>query len=132
MPLPLSVMIVDDDWDTTYLFKLYLARLGFDSITFTDPNSALAHFQQNPGRYRLVLLDWSMPRLDGLALAKMMRKYNTQVKILFITAYFIQDLIEKHDLMQAQITDVMLKPIWPKDLGVRIEQLHSSDVDTIT
>jgi len=61
-----------------------------------------------------------------------MRKYNSQVKILFITAYFIQDLIEKHDLMQAQFTDVMLKPIWPKDPGVRIEQLHSSDVDTIT
>jgi DNA-binding response OmpR family regulator len=123
-------MVVDDDWDALYLFRLYLARLGFDSITFTDPRLALAHFQQNSGRYGLVLLDWSMPRLDGLELAKKMRNLNSQVKILFITAYFIHDLIEKHDLMQAQITDVMLKPIVLKDLESRIEQLHVRDVDT--
>ena len=130
MPLPLSVMIVDDDWDVTYLFRLYLARLGFDSITFTEPKSALAHFQQNSGRYGLVLLDWRMPRLDGLELAKKMRKHNSQVKILFVTAYFVHDLIEKHNLMQAQNTDVMLKPIKLKDLEARIEQLHLRDVDT--
>jgi len=123
-------MIVDDDWDTTYLFRLYLAGFGINSITFTDPRLALTHFEQNPGRYRLVLLDWSMPRLDGLELAEKMRKYNSQVIILFITGYFIQDLIGKHDLMQAQITDVMLKPIGPKDLKARIEQLHSRNDDT--
>jgi DNA-binding response OmpR family regulator len=103
-------MIVDDDWYTTYLFKLYLARLGFDSITFTDPRLALAHFQQNSGRYGLVLLDWSMPRLDGLELAKKMRNHNSHVKILFNTAYFVQDLIEKTDPMQAHNTVVMLNP----------------------
>jgi hypothetical protein len=43
---PVSAMAVDDEKDQTILFSLFLARLGFDSITFNDPLVAPKHYGQ--------------------------------------------------------------------------------------
>jgi DNA-binding response OmpR family regulator len=82
-------MIVEDDRDITYVFNIYLARLGIDSIAFSDPKIALDHFQQYHGRYCVVLLDWNLPDISGLDLIKRIRKYDSKVKIVLLTAYQI-------------------------------------------
>ena len=82
-----SVMVVDDEEELANLFRTFLERSGFDSVSFTDPLSALDHFSQNHDKYSVVITDWKMPNLDGIQLAKKIRKYNTTVKILLITAY---------------------------------------------
>ena len=93
MRMHVSVMIVEDVWESAHLYRMYLARLGFDSIAFTNPLSALDHYRQNPRRYSLVILDWYMPNLNGLKLAKKLRELDTNVKILLISAYFMGDMI---------------------------------------
>ena len=58
-------MVVDDDEELTNLYKRFLEISGFDSVSFTDPLSALDHFSQNHGKYSVVITDWEMPNLDG-------------------------------------------------------------------
>ena len=48
MSQPLSVLIVDDEWDIAHLFSLHLVGSGFDAISFTEPLLALNHFKQDP------------------------------------------------------------------------------------
>lgn len=108
---PSSIMVVDDDKDQTILYSLFLAKFGFDSISFNDPLIALKHYEQYPKRYGLVLLDWNMPRIDGISLAKKLRGYNPKVKIVLITAYFIGDIITKDEFKEIDITAVIQKPI---------------------
>ena len=43
MSVPLSVMMVEDEWDIARLLSLYLARSGFDTISFTQPLLAPDH-----------------------------------------------------------------------------------------
>ena len=50
MSTPLSIIIVEDEEDLSYLFKLYLARFEIDSIIFANPLLALEHYEQNHGR----------------------------------------------------------------------------------
>jgi len=104
-------MIVEDDIDTGRLISLYLARSGFDTISFTEPLVALDHFKQYPRRYCLILLDMSMDDLSGIELSKALRKYNSQVKILLITGYSKEEISNGIEYNRAKISDVIQKPI---------------------
>ena len=108
---PASVMVVDDEKDQTFLFNLFLARFGFDSITFNDPLVALKHYGQFNKRYSLVLVDWKMPKIDGLGLARKIREHNSRVKIILITVYFIGDIFAKDEFKEVKIADIIQKLI---------------------
>lgn len=122
-----SVMVVDDEEELAILFRTFLARSGFDCVSFTDPLAALDHFSQNPNKYTVVITDWKMADLDGIQLAKKIREFNTTVKILLITAFFIDVSLRKDVYQEAHISDIMEKPIKLKDLGARIEDLYSKN-----
>ena len=126
MSVPLSVMIVQDEWDKASLLSLYLARSGFDTISFTQPLLALDHFK-NIQRYCLILLDLSMDELNGMELSKEIRKYNSQVKILLITGYCKGDISHSIDFKKAKISDVIQKPVNLEKLGSRILRLCSKN-----
>ena len=65
-----SVMVVDDEEELANLFRPFLERSGFNSVSFTDPLSALDHYSQNRNKYSVVITDWRMPNLDGISLLK--------------------------------------------------------------
>lgn len=127
MITPTSVMVVDDENDQTSLFSLFLARLGFDSITFNDPLVALNHYRQYNKRYSLVLVDWNMPKIDGIGLARKIREYNSKVKIILITAYFIGEIFTKDEFKEVKIAGVIQKPIVLREFGLQINLLYSKE-----
>ena len=116
-------MVVDDEEELTNLYRIYLERSGFNSVSFTDPLSALDHYSQNHNKYSLVITDWKMPNLDGIQLAKKIIDYNTTVKILLITGHFTDKSLRKEVFQEAHILDVIEKPLKLKELGPRIEEL---------
>ena len=118
-----SVMVVDDEKELANLFRIFLERSGFDSVSFTDPLSALDHFSQNHDKYSVVITDWEMPNLDGVHLAKKIREYNETVKILLITAVSFDESFKEEVYREARISDVIGKPFSFKELGSRITQL---------
>jgi two-component system, cell cycle response regulator CpdR len=130
MSTPVSIMIVEDEWDIARLLGLYVASSGFESILFTEPLLALDHYKQNSKRYTLIVVDWSMPYLSGVDLAKEIRKFNSQVKILLITGWLVEDVLDSIGFKEAKISAVLRKPIDLEDFGPRIVQLCSIDGST--
>ena len=120
-------MIVEDEWDVARLLELYVASSGLDSILFTDPLLALEHYKQNSKRYVLIVMDWSMPYLNGMELAKEIRKFNSQVKILLITGWLIEDVLDSIGFKEAKISAVLRKPVDLENFGPRIVQLCSRE-----
>ena len=118
-----SVMVVDDDEELSNLYRTFLERSGFNSVSFTDPLSALDHFSQNHDKCSVVITVLKMPNLDGIQLAKKIREYNTTVKILLMTAYVVEVSIRKELLQDALIVDVIEKPFGLKDLKPRTEEI---------
>ena len=117
-----SVMVVDDEEELAYLYRIYLERSGFNSVSFTDPLSALEHYRQNYDKYSLVITDWKMPNLDGIQLAKKIREYNATVKILLITRYFADKFFWKEVMQEVDISEIFEKPFKLKELIHRIEE----------
>ena len=81
------ILIVDDEPDITLCFKMTLEDNGFKEQVdaYNDPSMALSAF--SPGSYALLLLDIAMPTINGLALYEKIRKIDSKIKVLFITAF---------------------------------------------
>lgn len=118
-----SVMVVDDEEELANLFMKLLKGSGFNSVSFTDPLLALKHFSQNPQKYSLVLLDLRMPGLNEIELAKRIKGYDFNVKILLITGFFDEEYINSDELRESVISDVMQKPIKLRELKTHLNEL---------
>ena len=123
-----SVMVVDDEKELANLYGLFLERSGFNSVSFTDPLSALEHYRQNYDKYSLVITDWKMPNLDGIQLAKKIREYNDTVNILLITVFCTDESFKEEVYREALISDVIEKPFKFKELWPGITELCMSKV----
>src|SRR5215217_7145330 len=79
------ILVVDDEPDIASLLKMALEHDGsFDIVkTFDDPTLALSDFKA--GLYDLVILDLTMPNIDGFDLFQEMRKIDNKVKFCFLS-----------------------------------------------
>ena len=77
-------MIVDDEDDITFLFKMVLEDNGFKVDTFNDALVALHNF--TAGAYDLLLLDMLMQNMNGFELYQKMRMIDDKPKVCFLTA----------------------------------------------
>lgn len=79
------ILVVDDEPDITLTLEAGLKIVGlFDVDTFNDPESALKSFK--PDFYALVLIDITMPKMDGFQLYESLKKIDPNVKACFLTA----------------------------------------------
>jgi DNA-binding response OmpR family regulator len=65
----LKVLVADDDPTTRILLRAALSQWGYDIIEAKDGEEAWDILQQ-PNAPRLLILDWLMPKLDGIALCQ--------------------------------------------------------------
>jgi DNA-binding NtrC family response regulator len=91
--MPAIVSIVEDELDIKNLFYDALSKTvyGVLLLSFSDSALALEHFRYNKGKYRLVIADWKMPKLNGLELLNMVKQLNPNVRSILISAYEVQN-----------------------------------------
>jgi CheY-like chemotaxis protein len=116
-------MVVDDEEELARLFMELLKGSGFNSVSFTDPLLALKHFSSNPEQYSLVITDLRMPIISGLQLAKKIRELNSKVKILLITAFYADEILNDDDFKEANISNVLEKPVKLAQLRTHVTEL---------
>ena len=78
-----TVLIVDDQPDIVRLVRDYLERAGFGVLTAADGEQALQIARSS--HPDLVILDLTLPRLDGLDVARALRR-DGDVPIIMLTA----------------------------------------------
>ena len=81
------ILIVDDEPDIGFTFKLALEENGFKERVdvYNDPSLALNDFKAD--LYDLLLLDIAMPRMDGFTFYEKIRKMDSKIRVFFMTAF---------------------------------------------
>ncbi|HKO64512.1 MAG TPA: response regulator [Candidatus Nitrosocosmicus sp.] len=131
MSLPPAVMVVDDEDELANLFNEILNASGFNSVSFTDPILALKHFYKNLDKYSLIITDLRMPGLNGIELAKEIRKVKKDVKIILITAFREYTSSENEDdFRKNMFSEVLEKPVHFKELRSIVKQLYDAELNT--
>jgi DNA-binding response OmpR family regulator len=110
-------MVADDEEELVVLFKTFLEKSGYEAIHFTDPIMDLEHFENNYDKVHLIITNLKMPKLDGIELANEVREFSKTVKILLITAFVVDDVLQTNDFKKAEIAEILQKPLHFKDLG---------------
>ena len=85
--MPYTILIAEDYEDSRYLLKFMLEDAGYRVIEAKDGNQAVE--QTKKERPDLILMDMSMPALDGLAATQEIRalENDREVPIIAITAH---------------------------------------------
>jgi DNA-binding response OmpR family regulator len=112
------ILVVDDDADIRGLVRELLERRGFAVAEAADGKQALQAFYE--GRPDLVLLDVSMPGLDGWATLERIRELS-DVPVIMLTAR--SEELEKTRGLRAGADDYVTKPFGRQELLARVEAL---------
>lgn len=116
-----KLLVVDDEIDVAFAFKLILERYGLAVDMFHKPLDALTNFKA--GKYDLALLDVKMPEMNGFELYQRMKNTDDRIKVCFMTAADVYREDFKRILPELADDQFMLKPIENDVLVSRIEQL---------
>ena len=118
MNAPGSVLVVDDDGDVRALVVELLTRSGYDVSEAPNGREALKLlYEQRPD---LVLLDISMPELDGWATLDRIRELS-DVPVLMLSALGAE--LEKVRALRAGADDYVTKPFGRQELLARVESV---------
>ncbi len=80
-----TVLIVDDDIDTTDMLSIGLTRLGFDVVAVHSPLDAIAALEESPDGFDVVLTDYDMPQMKGTELVRRIKAQFPQVRTVICT-----------------------------------------------
>ena len=118
MPNRKSILILDDEFDIVSLIKQSLHRNGFHNIfAFTEPLSALEHFQINSKSYGLVISDIRMPGMTGFEFIRRVKALNSEVRVLFMSAFDFNEIdFSKVLPSYIKIDGYIRKPFLAKEL----------------
>jgi DNA-binding response OmpR family regulator len=115
------ILIADDDIDALRLVGLALERQGYEIVAAATGQQAVQKaIELQPAA---IILDVSMPDMDGLAVATQLREHpaTESIPILMFTAHAaVNDRIAG---FQAGATEYLTKPIRPRDLLARVDAL---------
>lgn len=121
---PIHALIVDDHLDLVSNVFAYLERRNFVLDAARDGESASELGIH--GHYDVLVLDWMLPRLDGLRVLQRLRAADVDTPILMLTAK--NDLSDKLSGFAAGADDYLIKPFSLAELEARILALHARRV----
>jgi signal transduction histidine kinase/CheY-like chemotaxis protein len=122
-PAPCRVLIADDDVINQRLLAEFLQKLGHTAIVAEDGLQAVERFQEQP--FDLVLLDWHMPQLDGLDVARRIRSWEVakQLPHTPIIAISAAADIAEEKVREAGVDDILIKPVSLEQLRLALSLL---------
>jgi CheY-like chemotaxis protein len=77
--------------------ELLLKRMGFTVLTAADGRRAIELFRQHAHDIRFVMMDLTMPDLDGRGTMAEIRRIRPGVKVILTSGYDSEDLTRMYD-----------------------------------
>jgi two-component system response regulator MtrA len=118
-----KILVVDDSAEFRKLVEIMLVRAGHEVISAEDGEMGLQlAAAQQPD---LMMLDYMMPGMNGHDVLVALRADPNiaQIPVLMVTAFTAQYQSETGETIRLGFDDVLTKPISPKDLIARIDNL---------
>ncbi len=111
---PKEVLIVEDNEDNSLLAEKILTYYGFKTVVMPHGQAALQYCETH--KPDLILMDLSLPDIDGMEVTRLLRKKQQyqQVPIIALTAHAMRGIQET--TQEAGLNDFLTKPFLPNDL----------------
>jgi DNA-binding NtrC family response regulator len=111
-----SILVVDDEFSVRDSLYNWFKAEGYRTDTAENGMEALKKLQENP--WDIVLLDIKMPGIDGVELQRHIKKIDSTIIVIMITAYATVDTAV--ETMKEGAYDYLSKPVDPDKLSILI------------
>lgn len=115
----MRLLLIEDDPDLTPSLSLALRTAGYALDIAADGEQGYFLASTNP--YRLILLDYNLPKLSGRAVLEKLRADGCPTPILMITVH--SELEDKVDLLNLGADDYLTKPFAVSELLARLQAI---------
>jgi len=113
----MKILIVEDEIGISNFLKQGLEEEGYEVVVASDGLMGFECFEKEA--FDLVLLDWMLPKMEGIEVCRLIRSKNTAIPIIFLTAKdTVQETIEG---LKAGANDYIKKPFSFHELVERIK-----------
>jgi PAS domain S-box-containing protein len=89
-----TVLLVDDEESVRSLGRRMLERLGYTVVTACDGREALSIFGREGAVFSIVILDLTMPHLDGEQAFRALKQIDPRVKVIISSGYNEQEVTQ--------------------------------------
>jgi len=114
-----KILIVDDDPKLLKMLRRTFLYENFEVLTAVDGKDALSVIDAK--QPDLIVADWMMPKMDGMALVQQLREEENLTPILMLTA---RDALENRvEGLQSGADDYLVKPFASSELVARVHAL---------
>ena len=126
------VLLAEDNRINQTVATLQLDKLGFDVEVVNDGEAAVNAYVASPDRYRLILMDCQMPRLDGFAATRRIRSWELDhnselhVPVIAMTANAMAG--DRETCLEAGMDDYLSKPVSIQALQDVLSRVRLEDV----
>jgi two-component system, OmpR family, response regulator ChvI len=121
-----NIMLIDDDKDILFTFTNIIEGEGYNVTTFSDSYKALNHLSDlDPYYYDLIVTDIRMPGFNGFQIYKQIKVWNTDTKVLFLSALDVAEEI-MFICPGMNASDIIKKPIGRDSLISKIKSILKS------
>ena len=86
-----TILVVEDEETVRHTVERILIVLGFDVVLACDGRDGVEKFTQDPRRFKLVLLDLTMPKLDGSQVFGEIRRIDPMIPVILMSGYSEQE-----------------------------------------
>ena len=111
------VLVVDDHPTSRTILARYLESFGFETGEAASGAEAIEELESAAPPYRLVLMDWKMPGMDGIETTRRIRsdaRIKETPQVVMVTAYGREDVVEQAEA--AGVEGFLVKPVSPSTL----------------
>jgi CheY-like chemotaxis protein len=122
-----TILLVDDEEAIRTMGALALSRLGFAVLTAADGREALSLYAQHRDEIALVLLDLTMPHMDGEETFRELRLLDPQVPVVLSSGYSEQEVTSR--LAGQNVAGFVQKPYTLELLRERLREALSGETD---
>jgi CheY-like chemotaxis protein len=128
----MNVLVAEDEYDIALLYKMALQKRNHKVTITENGEDCLKIYHEESQRTRFdvtnkqmvafdaIILDYKMPKIDGMEVAKEILSVNPHQRIIFASAYVKETLLDSIKNLH-QIVELMQKPFAVKTLLDTIE-----------
>ena len=124
-PRDMRILVVDDEEIAAEHARIVLDEVGIKADTCYDGPSALQmlevqHAKHEP--YNLVLLDWKMPEMDGIEVAKIIRqRYDKETTVIILTSFNWDEIMD--EALHVGVDSFLAKPLFASNVIDEFERI---------
>ena len=116
----MRILIVDDEKSQIESLKRGLRIKGYSVYGTVDPKEALKYLNNNYAEIEIIITDYAMPGMNGIELLKEIRRKNSTLPVIMMTAYGEKQLVI--DALRNRCTSFIEKPFTFNELIREIER----------